>query len=280
MKLCYPVVAPEINNSLRKGRLMALYGDFETNMAVPKDSGYQGVELLLRDPALVDMGSLLNSMRKQGLELASLGTSPVSAEDKIFLAAQGSAVRTRALERGKAMAVLAGKLEVPLSLGKFRGLIDESDANNWEALKKAIRILCDAAGPKGSIAIELQQPGPVNSFCAMDEALSRIKEIDRSNCGFLLDSFHQEALDSSVSSSVFAEIDRLKFVHISDTRRLVPGAGSISFRDLLAVLQQSDYKGWLSMEVSQKPDGETAARICADYLYYLDTVFFNNNVIN
>jgi sugar phosphate isomerase/epimerase len=86
------------------------------------------------------------------------------------------------------------------------------------------------------------------------------------NFGILLDTFHQERLDSSPCAAFAVFGPRVRFVHLSDTDRLIPGTGTISFSGIFAALRSIKYDGYLSIEVKQAPDGLSAARLCAAYL--------------
>jgi sugar phosphate isomerase/epimerase len=270
MKFCYPVATPDCH-----GSLMAFYGDFKTNLDAICELGYQGVELLVKETEDAYLTGILNKIEECRLEVAALATSPISAEDKIFLADNDPEIREEAMRRGMGIAKLAGRIGVPMIIGKFRGLVNpENPANNWSVLRDNLRRLCMAAKPNGFIAVEIQQHGPVNSFTKTEESLELYREIGMDNFGVLLDTFHQERIDPSVCTGFLACNSLIRFVHISDTDRLAPGFGAINFRDVFAVLKAAGYEGYLSMEVSQKPDSKTAARLCIDYLKHINDVVF------
>jgi sugar phosphate isomerase/epimerase len=270
MKFCYPVAAPDCH-----GSLMAFYGDFEKNLDTIRELGYQGVELLIKDTDNTYITGILNKIEECHLEVAALATSPIPAEDNIFLADDDPIIREEAMRRGMEIAKRAGKIGVPMIIGKFRGLVNpENPANGWNILRDNLRRLCMAAKPNGIIAVEIQQHGPVNTFTKTGESLELYREIAMDNFGFLLDTFHQEKIDPSVYTGFITFNSLIKFIHISDTDRLAPGFGAIRFQDVLAVLKATGYEGCLSMEVGQKPDSKTAARLCIDYLKYINDVVF------
>ena len=49
-------------------------GDLETNLARIASLGYQGVELAIRDPRLVDLGRLDELVRNYNLKVPAIGT--------------------------------------------------------------------------------------------------------------------------------------------------------------------------------------------------------------
>jgi sugar phosphate isomerase/epimerase len=270
MKFCYPVAGPGCH-----GSLMAFYDDFESNLNTIRELGYQGVELLIKDIDDTYITGILNKIEECHLEVAALATSPISAEDNIFLADNDPKIREEAMRRGMGIAKLAGKIGVPLIIGKFRGLVNpENPGNDWNILRDNIRRLCMAAKPNGVIAVEIQQHGPVNTFTETGESLELYREIAMDNFGFLLDTFHQKKIDPSVYTGFITLNSLIKFIHIADTDRLAPGFGTIRFRDVFAILKGIGYEGYLSMEVSQKPDSKTTARLCIDYLKHINDMVF------
>jgi sugar phosphate isomerase/epimerase len=274
MKLAYPIASPDCH-----GSLMALYGDFEKNLNIIRELGYQGVELLLRDADNPNILDLLEKIENHHLELAALATSPIPAEDKLSLADNNPQIRNEALKRAIGIARLAGKFKVPMLIGKFRGLIDTANPeNNWDVLKKKLTELCSAAQGGGSIAVEIQQQGPVNTFTGTGETLALCNEIGMDNFSILLDTFHQERLDPTPCTAFTVFGSKVGFIHISDTDRLVPGTGTIKFSEIFAVLKSIKYDRYISMEVKQIPDSLTAARLCAAYLRsYMNPVLLNRN---
>jgi sugar phosphate isomerase/epimerase len=254
---------------------MAFYGDVDKNLDTIHELGYQGVELLVKNPDDTYITGILNKIEKRRLEVAALATSPIPAEDNIFLADNDPKIREDAMRRGMAIAKLAGKIGIPMIIGKFRGLVNpDNPENDWNILRDNLRMLCMAAKPAGSIVVEIQQHGPVNTFTKTRESLELYHEIAMDNFWFLLDTFHQERIDPSVCTGFITFNSLIRFIHISDTDRLAPGFGTIRFRDVFAVLQSTGYAGYLSMEVSQKPDSKAAARLCIDYLKYINDVIF------
>jgi sugar phosphate isomerase/epimerase len=242
---------------------MAFYGDFDKNLSILKECGYNGIELLIKDAKNIDIDSLLRSVQKFHLEVAALSTSPIPAENNLFLASNNFQTREEGLRCALDIANLANELKVPMVIGKFRGLVDETNhENNQDALKTVLISLCVAAKPNGSITVEIQQPGPVNAFTSIDEALNLYDEIDMDNFTLMPDTFHQQAIDQYICAGLVKLRGKIGFVHLSDTDRLVPGLGTIPFKEVFPLFTVIDYDGYFSMEVKQNPDSQTAARLC------------------
>ena len=268
MKLCYPVATPDC-----KGSLMTFYGDLERNFSILSQYGYTGVELLIKDTKNLDIDGILRSLEKNHLEIAAIATSPIPAENNLYLASNDPQIRKDGFSRALEIAYLAKELSVPVVIGKFRGIIDEENReNNWDVLKGNLIALCQAARPNGVIAVEIQQSGPVNTFNSTDESLRRCDEIGMENIKLLPDIFHQNIIEKSVCAGLFKMREKIGFVHLSDTERLVPGFGAIPFMEVLAMFKAIDYKGYFSMEVQQKPDSATSARLCIETITHFNSL--------
>ncbi|NLD73784.1 MAG: sugar phosphate isomerase/epimerase, partial [Chloroflexi bacterium] len=59
---------------------VALKGDLEDNVAKIASWGYQGVELAIRDPSLVDPAQLEELTRRHGLGVPAIGTGQAWGE--------------------------------------------------------------------------------------------------------------------------------------------------------------------------------------------------------
>jgi sugar phosphate isomerase/epimerase len=242
---------------------MTFYGNFDKNLSTLKEYGYNGVELLVKDVKNIDIDGLLHSVQKFHLEVAALSTGPIPAENNLFLASNNPQIREKGLRCALDIANLANELKVPMVIGKFRGLVDEtSRENNRDVLKTVLRNLCAAAKPNGSITVEIQQAGPVNTFTSIDEALNLYNEIGMDNFTLMPDTFHLQIIEKSICAGLVNLRGKMGFVHLSDTDRSIPGFGTIPFKEVLPLFKALDYDGYFSMEVKQEPDSQTAARLC------------------
>ncbi len=80
-----------------------------------------------------------------------------------------------------------------------------------------------------------------------------------SNVKLLSDLFHMNIEEASLSESLRCVAKRLGHVHFADSNRRAIGLGHTPIRDLVAVLSEIEYQGYLSAEVFPLPDAETAA---------------------
>jgi len=273
MKLAYPIATPDSH-----GKVMGFSGNFEKNLESIKEIGYDGVELLVRDPNAMNTDIVMQQVNNQGLAVVSVGTSPVLDQEQLTLMNKDKTIRDAALVRAKESLEFAGSFGVGISIGRFRNNVDSEDKdNNMDTLNRTIAELCDH-GEKcgGQVWLEPQNSNNVNNLNTIDESLAWIDQMDKGNLGLLLDTFHMDITEVSITSSIIKAKTRTSFIHISDRKRMVPGVAGINFTEVLAAFAHTGYDGYLSMEFKQIPDSYVVAKLSYDYLRYLNEVTLNH----
>ncbi|RGY98877.1 sugar phosphate isomerase/epimerase [Clostridium sp. AM58-1XD] len=267
MKLCYPVATPDSNVSL-----MAFWGEkqFENNVKAIAEIGYQGVELLVRDGSQVDEEYIKSILARYGLEAAAVGSSPIFTQEKLTLANKDPENRKLALERAKAGIDFASSFKVPYCIGKFRGNVDEAAAGSTMAdLTETLKAIAEYAAEKEvTVLLEPQSAPGINNLHTVGEVLAKTVEIGAENIGLLLDMFHMDIAEISMCAAVVQSGKRTCFIHASENKRLPVGTGRLSVSDMIEMLKVTGYNGYISVEVLQRPDSYTAAKISYHTLNY------------
>ena len=238
-------------------------GDFETNVAKIAGLGYDGVELAIRDPNLVDAGELEQVVTRHNLAVPAIGTGQAWGEEGLSFTDPDPAVRAAAIERVKSHVPLAARFDAVIIIGLLRGIVkpgvDHGQAMDW--LVEALRACSAAAGPAGvRLALE-----PINRYETtlinnVAQGLELIKRVGAGNFGLLLDTFHMNIEEPSMEGSIRQAGDRIFHFHVADSNRWYPGAGHLDFRRLLGTLFGTGYAGFVSGEFMPAPDAEAAAR--------------------
>ena len=76
---------------------VALKGDFQANIAKIAGWGYDGVELAIRDPGLVDADGLIRMVSAQGLDVPAIGTGQAWGEEGLSYTDPDPAIRVAAM---------------------------------------------------------------------------------------------------------------------------------------------------------------------------------------
>jgi len=238
-------------------------GDLETNLAQIASLGYEGVELAIRDPKLIDLDLLDGLMQRHGLRVAAIGTGQAWGEEGLSFTDPDQGVRYAAIERIKSHIPIASHFEAVIIIGLLRGIVkpgvEHVQAMDW--LVEALREGSDAAHPHGvRIALE-----PINRYETTlinnaAEGLDLIERIGANNFGLLLDTFHMNIEEADIEASIRACGKRIFHFHVADSNRWYPGAGHLDFKPILAELFDTGYQGWISGEFLPLPDAEMAAQ--------------------
>ncbi len=141
---------------------VALKGDFEANVAKIAGWGYDGVELAIRDPRLVDSGELKRVVGGHGLAVPAIGTGQAWGEEKLSFTSDNASVREAAVQRIKSHVPLAARLEAVVILGLIRGITPpgQTHGRSMEYLVEAIKE-CAAAAAGAGVRFALE---PINRY--------------------------------------------------------------------------------------------------------------------
>jgi sugar phosphate isomerase/epimerase len=241
---------------------VAFKGDFSANVAKIAGWGYDGVELAVRDPSLVDAGELESVVAEHSLVVPAIGTGQAWGEEGLSFTSDDPEVRDAAIERIVSHIPLAEQLEAVVILGLIRGITPEGQAHDQSMayLVHAIR-RCAAAAKGTSVRFALE---PLNRYetdliHTVAEGLELVDKVGAENFGLLLDTFHMNIEEPDICASVHACGDRIFHFHVADSNRWYPGAGHLDFGSILEELEATGYQGFVSGESMPLPDADTAA---------------------
>ncbi|MGC8779443.1 MAG: 5-keto-L-gluconate epimerase [Anaerolineae bacterium] len=238
-------------------------GDFATNVGRIAAMGYDGVELAIRDPRLVDADALAEVIASHGLAVPAIGTGQAWGEEGLSFTAADGAVRRAAIERVKSHIPLAARFDAVIILGLIRGITPKGQSHEQSLgyLIEALQECSAAAAPFGvRYALEPLNRYETDLIHTVAEGLALIERVAAPNFGLLLDTFHMNIEEPSIEASIRAAADRIFHFHVADSNRRHPGAGHLDFAAILDALFATGYTGFVSGEFLPIPDAETAAR--------------------
>ena len=261
-----PKFAYTINTPDTRQKGLAWSGDMEEIFGKLGEFGYEAVELFVRDPRELDAERVNRLLVKNGLQAAAVGTGPIVAEDGLSLTHDDIGIRKNAVARGKVVVDFAAALGCQMNVGKFRGNTGESSEKKaW--MNEAMREIASHAQKQDVIiTIEPQNRFGCDNSMSTQQTLGWIRELGMPNIRIMLDVFHMQIEDVCIPSSFIDAADQLLHVHFADTNRECPGTGSIDFTMVLHVLKALKYDKFISMEIKQTPDSETAAKRAIHYV--------------
>ena len=248
---------------------VAFKGDFVSNVAKIGGWGYDGVELAVRDPKLVNAGRLLSVISGHGLVVPAIGTGQAWGEEGLSFTSDDPAVRAAAIERIASHVPLAEELGALVILGLIRGITPEGQTHerSMEYLVEAIQACAEAAaGTAVRFALEPMNRYETDLIHTAAQGLDLVERVGAENFGLLLDTFHMNIEEPSIEDSIRLCGNRIFHFHVADSNRWYPGAGHMDFGSILTTLEATGYEGFISGEFMPKPDADTAAEEAIAYL--------------
>jgi 5-keto-L-gluconate epimerase len=244
-------------------------GDLEANLSRIASLGYDGVELAIRDPKLVELDKLESLVRKYNLRVPAIGTGQAWGEEGLSFTDPDPSISRKAIERIKSHIPVASRFGALIIIGLIRGIVkpgvNASQAMDW--LVEALQECSGAARPYG-IRLALE---PINRYETTlvnntGQGLELIQRVGAENFGLLLDTFHMNIEEPVIEESVSRCSKHIFHFHVADSNRWYPGAGHLDFKSILQTLFSTGYEGWVSGEFIPMPNAAIAAQQCLTYL--------------
>jgi len=248
---------------------VAFKGDFAANVAKIAGWGYDGVELAIRDPKLVDADELIRIVTDHGLEIPAIGTGQAWGEEGLSYSDPEPEVRAAAIERTQSHIPFAARTGAAIIVGLLRGIVQpgvsHEQAMDW--LVDALQQCCAAAQPYGvRIALEPICRYETTLINNLSQGLDLLDRVGAKNMGLMPDTFHMNIEEPNIEESIRTVGDRIFHFHVADSNRWYPGAGHLDWRSILDTLQATGYQGYVSGEFMPLPDADIAAERGITYI--------------
>jgi sugar phosphate isomerase/epimerase len=259
--LCGPDVA--------YGPLALLSGTFEEKAAKAAKLGYDGIELMIRDPAGLDWPTVKSTLEDASLEVPQVVTGELFGADGLCLVTADEDLRSRAEARTRSVIDLAAYLGAMVNIGRLRGQLKflGDVADPWAIAVDRLRGVISYAADKG-VKITME---PINRYetdfiLSAADGMRLVEDLGYDNFGLMLDLFHMNIEDVCIEEGLRQAGDRLWHVHIADSNRHYPGSGHLDFDGIFATLEDMGYQGYISAELLPLPDPDTAAERTIEFL--------------
>ncbi len=267
IKIASMVGAPDLQQET-----LAIYSnDLETAFEKLAALGYDGVELMTRDPQNLDGEQIRQKLENHGLELVGLCTGHVFAEDGLGLVGLGKEISSKAMERLKGFIDFASQVGgegTLVNIGRSRGpgYPDDPERTLVE-MEAAFRQLAEYANLR-DVKIVLE---PINVLQAAyihtaQDGIAMVKRVNHPNFGLMLDVYHMNIEEADIYNGIRQAGPYLWLVHFSDNNRHWPGSAHLDFEKMVATLKEIQYKGYVSLEILPWPDPDTAAASSINWL--------------
>ena len=267
MKYALCITSPEIKKEFI---FSMMAGSFEKKLSDMADFGYDGIELLCGYPRDCDHKYVLETCRKNGLEISDVSSGAVFTAIGLTLLGTDRQKMKDCASLFSDMVELAARLGNHIvTIGAFRGWA--KDVGSVQIAEEILADLFERLEPKLNdygmkIALEPVNRGQTDIFNTCAETLSFIERTGSPNIGVLFDTYNGDAAEDDPLSALKKTLEsgKLLHFHIADTDRMIPGMGKIDFTSHLRILKDGNYKGYLSGELKSGPDPVVAGKKIID----------------
>ena len=229
---------------------------FVESILAASNAGFKGVEIFSLESAkhyaeTTSVGDLRSLFGSHSIE-------PIGFVLGGFVYQDDSQFSSRLTDITKTM-TFAGEIgaENALIFVPSKGDLDTSEA--VDRATQRIGVSCDVAGEHG-LKIGLEPIGKADFLNTPSSILHIIKEIDASNLGLTIDTFHFYTANCKTDELRDIPADRIFLIHINDapnlpitelddSKRVLPGEGEMDLLGFLRVLKDKGYEGSLSVEI-------------------------------
>lgn len=225
--------------------------------------GYEVLEVCVEDPTLLSAAAINRAAADNNLGISICGAfgpdRDVSHEDA-EIRAKGKAYLKTCVDL--AAAVNSPFVSGPMysATGKTRMLSPEKRKEQFDWAVESLReIGVYAASKNVGLAIE-----PLNRFetdlvNTVHQGIELCKTIDLENVGLLLDTFHMNIEEKSLTDAISLADKLLFHVQVSENDRGTPGSGQVHWDEFFEALKAIEYSGCIVVE-SFLPDVAEIAR--------------------
>jgi D-psicose/D-tagatose/L-ribulose 3-epimerase len=219
-------------------------------LAPMKQWGLDGMEIPMFDPATLPVDSIRRSFESSALDctvcaILPPGMNPISPDRE---------TRKRSIEHLKRCVdacaamnaeLLGGPLFAPI--GYLPGHRSTNDEWSWAV--EAFQSLRDVlAATNLSISIEPVNRSETFFLRTAQDAVRLCDLVDDPHFGVTIDTFHANIEEHSICEAIRSLGSRLRHVHASENDRGPLGRGHVPFDEIVPVLKQIDFQGYLMIE--------------------------------
>jgi sugar phosphate isomerase/epimerase len=244
--------------------------------------GYDGVELApftigetASDVSAATRKKICQAAAKAGIEIVGLHWLLVKPEG-LYINHPDSTIRKKTQSYLKELIDLCGDLGGKVLVHgspQQRNIRDAWEPTEaWQRARETFQICAEAAQTRDVFyCLEALTTVDTNFINTIDEALQMVTEVDHPNFQTMLDcrSIHASAGPElpGVLSKALAT-GKLRHVHVNDPNGRGPGFGDLQFAPLIEILHETDYPGYISVEVFDfSPDPRTIAARSIGYMH-------------
>ena len=142
----------------------------------------------------------------------------------------------------------------------------------WSRSRDCLDRIAAYAGQKDITIVVEPTAAATNLIETADDAIELMRSVEHSNVKLMFDTLHALYRNEIPADYARAMGKDLVHIHVSDKNRVPPGEGQVDWVGLLQVLRESDFDGFITMEVGLDARSADPDRIARTALAYLKDV--------
>ena len=217
---------------------------------VVKKMGFDGLEIAMFDPADLPVADIRDAFNAKDLEctvcgILPEGINPISPDVAIRKKSIDHLIRCVETSIELGATLLCGPLYAPIGyLPSHRRTTEE-----WTWAVEAFATVCERLGSdRLTISIEPVNRAETFFLRTAGEAKAFCEAIGDPRIGVTIDTFHANIEEKSIAHAIGSLGSSLRHIHMSENDRGLLGSGHIDFKEIISVLKQAGYPGFLMIE--------------------------------
>lgn len=208
--------------------------------------GFDFVEVALLDPPMVDAAHSRALFDRHGIRaVCSLGLPEAAWPSRDPQA--GTDFLAMALDKAAAMGAEA------LTGVTFGGIGERTGRPPTEAELSNVARCLDAAAAQArrlgiAFGIEAVNRYETHLINTTAQAVAMIERVGSDRVFLHLDTYHMNIEEKGIANGILGSKGHLRYVHLSESDRGVPGAGTVAWNEVMAALAAIGFGGGLAME--------------------------------
>lgn len=137
---------------------------------------------------------------------------------------------------------------------------DVDKARDWKLSVEGVGLLSELAKPYDiNLGMEVLNRFESHLLNTAEEGVKFVREVNHDNVKVMLDTFHMNIEEVSISDAIRCAGDLLGHFHTGECNRMVPGKGRIPWKEIGEALRDVKYDGAVIMEPFVRMGGQVGA---------------------